>query len=196
MELRAAEPAELRTLYERDLRASFPPAELKPLTAMERLERRGRYRPYCYADGGRILGECFLWLGEPGWALLDYLCVSPPARGAGVGAKMLGALRKAENGVIFWESEAPEHAPDRAMAERRLTFYRRNGARLAGYDTEAFGVHYRTLYLADGAVADDALLRRHRAIYQDCFPPEKFIRYLRIPRAPDALPGEQVPWSE
>ena len=25
-------------------------------------------------DGDEIVGECFLWLGRPGWALLDYLC--------------------------------------------------------------------------------------------------------------------------
>lgn len=36
---------------------------------------------------------------------------------------MLQKLREREQGtVIFGESEAPEHAPDSAMAERRLGF--------------------------------------------------------------------------
>ncbi len=38
------------------------------------------------------------------------------------------------------------------MAERRLGFYARNGARTAGYDTEMFGVPYKTLYWAEGKV--------------------------------------------
>ena len=49
--------------------------------------------------------------------------------------------------VIFGESEIPCYAPDPAMAERRLGFYARNGARTAGYDTEMFGVPYKTCLL-------------------------------------------------
>ena len=59
-------------------------------------------------------------------------------------------LEKEAGTVIFGESEVPELAPDPAMAKRRLGFYARNGARTAGYDTEAFGVAYKTLYWASG----------------------------------------------
>lgn len=90
----------------------------------------GYYRPWCLFDGAEIVGECFLWLGEPGWALLDYLCISPRCRNGGLGALLLEKMLEAEPGVvILGESEMPEYAPDPAMAQRRLGFYARNHAR-------------------------------------------------------------------
>lgn len=197
MELRIPSPEQLRTVYDTDLKSSFPAAELKPLRAMEEMWREGWYRPWCLFDGDDIAGECFLWLGRPGWALLDYLCVSPGRRNGGVGALLLAKLREAEPGmVILAESEAPVHAPDPGLAERRLGFYARNGARMAGYDSDMFGVHYKTLYWADGKMADEALMREHQFIYQNRFPPQKYARYVRIPRDPLAGPIPQVPWDE
>lgn len=197
MELRIPSPEQLRTVYDTDLKSSFPAAELKPLRAMEEMWRESWYRPWCLFDGDDIAGECFLWLGRPGWALLDYLCVSPGRRNGGVGALLLAKLREAEPGmVILAESEAPVHAPDPGLAERRLGFYARNGARMAGYDSDMFGVHYKTLYWADGQMADEALMREHQFIYQNRFPPQKYARYVRIPRDPLAGPIPQVPWDE
>ena len=53
------------------------------------------------------------------------------------------------------------------MARRRLGFYARCGLRTAGYDTEMFGVHYKTLYLAGGPVDDAALMEEHRFVYRE-----------------------------
>ena len=50
---------------------------------------------------------------------------------------------------------------DPALAERRLAFYKRNGAKQAGYDSCVFGVPYRTLYWSAREV-DDALLKTAR----------------------------------
>ena len=161
MELRLPTLEQLRTVYDADLLKAFPAAELKPLRNMEELWEVDRYRPWCLFDGDEIVGECFLWLGHPGWALLDYLCVSPRQRNAGLGAAILRKLQEVEpDTVIFGESEAPEDADDPAMAERRLGFYARNGLRTAGYDTEMFGVHYKTLYLFREEVDDAALCIR------------------------------------
>ena len=121
MELRLPTPEQLQTVYDRDLKTSFPAAELKPLRNIEKSWDEGWYRPYCLFDGDNIVGEAFLWLGHPGWALLDYLCVSNARRNGGLGAVLLQKLRERESGtVIFGESEAPEDAPDAAMAARRL----------------------------------------------------------------------------
>lgn len=197
MELRMPTPAQLKTVYATDLKASFPPAELKPLRAIEEMWADGWYRPWCLFDGDNIVGTCFLWLGNPGWALLDYLCVSPRRRNGGTGALLLAKMREKEPGtVILAESEAPIHAPDPALAERRLGFYARNQARTAGYDTDMFGVHYKTLYWAETAVPDDELMRQHRFIYQNRFSPDKYAKYVRIPRDPLAGPIRQVPWDE
>ena len=197
MELRLPTPEQLRQRYEADLCPSFPPAELKPLRAIEALWEEGRYRPWCLFDGEEIVGECFLWLGRPGWALLDYLCVSAQHRNGGTGALLLENMRAAEPGtVILAEAETPAHAPDPAMAERRLGFYARNHARLAGYDAEAFGVQYKTLYWADQPVPDAELVVQHRYIYERSFGPEKYARYVRIPRDPAAPVLPLVPWDE
>ena len=197
MEMRLPSLEQLRTIYDRDLKAAFPAAELKPLKDMEKMWAEGWYRPWCLFDGDDIVGECFLWLGHPGWALLDYLCVASDCRNGGLGSAILGKLREREEGtVVFGESEAPEHAPDPAMAERRLGFYARNGLRTAGYDTEMFGIHYKTLYLAAGEVDEKALMEEHRFVYENTFSPEKFQKYVRIPYDPKKGPGARVPWQQ
>ena len=110
---------------------------------------------------------------------------------------MLDLLRRAEQDtVILVESEAPVHAPDPAMAERRLGFYARNGLRTAGYDTDVFGAHYKTLYLSAEPLPDRRLMEENRFIYQNRFPKEKYDRYVRIPRDPAEGPIRQVPWNE
>ena len=197
MELRPATPEQLETVYDADLKVSFPAAELKPLRIIQRMLEDGYYRPWCLFDGAEIVGECFLWLGEPGWALLDYLCISPRCRNGGLGALMLEKMLEAEPGVvILGESEMPEYAPDPAMAQRRLGFYARNHARLAGYDTEMFGVPYKTLYWAEGKVDESALMEEHRFVYASTFAPDKFRRYVRIPFDPNGTPGERVSWQQ
>ena len=89
MELRIPSVEQLRTIYDRDLKEAFPTAELKPLRNIEKSWAEGWYKPYCLFDGDNIVGEAFLWLGHPGWALLDYLCVSSIRRNGGVGASIL-----------------------------------------------------------------------------------------------------------
>ena len=197
MELRLPTPAQLETVYETDLRHSFPPAELKPLASMQKMWREGWYRPWCLFDGEEITGACFLWLGRPGWALLDYLCVSPNRRNGGTGAALIKLMLEKEQGTaIFAESELPSAAPDPAMAERRLGFYARNSARTAGYDTEVFGVAYKTLYWAPSPIDDETLMDQHRFIYRNSFTPERYARYVRIPLPPGAAPSPKVPWEQ
>ena len=197
MELRLPNPIQLQAIYEAEMKEAFPPAELKPLSAIERMWQEGRYKPWCHFVGEKIVGLGYLWLGRPGWALLDYLCVSAACRNSGLGGEILRLLHEAEPDTVFFgEAEVPSHAPDPAMAERRLDFYRRNGLRLAGYDTDVFGVHYKTLYLADREVADEELMEAHRYVYQSSFTAEKFARHVIIPRDPTLPPVEQIPWDQ
>ena len=197
MELKLPTLEQLRLVYDRDLLEAFPKAELKPLANMEKMWAEGWYKPYCLFDGEDILGEAFLWLGHPGWGLLDYLCVSPRARNGGLGALILEKMLEREEGaVILGETEAPVHAPDPEMARRRLGFYRRNGVKMAGYDTEIFGAHYHTFYWADREVEDRRLEAEHRFIYQSRFTPSQYARHIHIPRDPNAGPPVQVAWEE
>lgn len=197
MELRTATLPELKAVYETHLRPAFPPAELKPLRAITDMVDDGCYDPLVLTDGDEIAGACFLWLGVPGWALLDYLCVSSNRRGGGSGGEILRLLRARYAGwIIFGEAEEPASAPDPAMARRRLGFYARNGALTAGYDTEAFGVRYKTLYWADGAVSDEDLILQHRFLYESRFGAERFAKYMRIPLPEGAKPRPAVPWEQ
>jgi GNAT superfamily N-acetyltransferase len=197
MELRLPTIEQLRTVYDRDMREAFPPAELKPLSDIERMWQDGWYTPWCLFDGDNIVGECFLWRGHSGWALLDYLCTSARYRNGGLGAVMLSKLAETEpDTVIFGEAEVPAHAPDPAMAERRLAFYARNGLRLADYDTEMFGVHYKTLYLAKGEVDFRQLMEEHRFVYENTFSADKFHKYVRIPFDSSMKPGAKVSWQQ
>ena len=118
MELKLATPEQVREIYERDLKVSFPPAELKPVKNILEMMEAGCYRPWCLFDGDEIVGECFLWLGRPGWALLDYLCVSPGRRNGGTGAVLLEKMRRAEpETVILGESGLlrPQRRPHRQI---------------------------------------------------------------------------------
>ena len=197
MELRIATPEQLQYAYRTDLAAAFPRAELKPLESMETMWAQGRYRPYCLFDGGEIVGEAFLWTGHDGWAILDYLCVAASRRNDGLGAEILRLLPLTEpDTVIFGEAEDPVYAPDPAMAERRLAFYHRCGLRTAEYDTEMFGVRYKTLYLYRNEVDSQELMKEHYYIYESSFRPDLFARYVRIPRDPAAPPMDKVPWEQ
>ena len=197
MELRLPSPTQLRAIYEAEMKSAFPPAELKPLSAIERMWQEGRYKPWCLFEGEKIVGLGFLWLGRAGWALLDYLCVCAAYRNSGLGGEILRLLHGAEpDTVIFGEAEEPSHAPDSAMAQRRLGFYLRNGLRIAGYDTDVFGVHYKTLYLAGREVADEELMAAHRYVYESSFTAEKFARHVIIPRDPALPPVTQIPWDQ
>ena len=197
MEWKLLTPEETRNVYERHLRAAFPRAELRPLSAMERLRAAGRYEPWGLTEKETLLGAAFLWLGEPGWYLCDYLCVPADRRGAGLGAELLRRMRtEKRDGVLFGEAEEPDRAPDPAMARRRLAFYRRCGARVGDYEAEVFGVRYRTVYWADRDIPDGELAARHAAVYRLSFTPENFRRYVRIPCRPDEPPLPQIPWEE
>ena len=199
MELRLPTLEQLREFYHTEMKTAFPPAELKPLSAIERMWGEGKYRPYClYDDGGaEPIGAAFLWMGNPGWALLDYLCVAEDRRNDGLGAVILKLLPAAEpDAVIFGEAEAPADAPDPAMAERRLGFYARCGLRVSGYDSEVFGVHYKTLYLYRHEIEDSELMMQHQFVYKNSVPPEKYEKFIRIPFDPAMKPMEQIPWDQ
>lgn len=197
MELRTATSTELTKIYNTFLIPSFPRAELRPLRAIKEMVEDGCYDPLVLLENGEPVGACFLWLGVPGWLLVDYLCVNPNCRNGGYGAEILRQLPTVYPGwVIFGESEDPAFAPDPTMAKRRLGFYARNHAKIADYDVEVFGVRYKTLYWADKPVDSADLCIQHRFVYESRFSPEKFAKHMRIPCPSGAKPGVQIPWEE
>ena len=199
LELRLPTLEQLRKVYNTDMKESFPAAELKPLAAIERMWQEGWYKPYCLFDDDALVGIAFLWLGHPGWALLDYLCVTAGWRNDGFGSEILRLLPEAEpDAVIFGEAEAvtssdPEEA---SLQARRLEFYRRNGLRYAGYDCALFGVHFRTLILDKGDNAPEDILAAHQRIYRGGLPSAAYERFIQIPLREGEAVRPAADWIE
>ena len=201
MNLRIMTPEELAKAYGTDLREAFPPSELKPLFAMERMRERGVYDPWgLFDEGGEALGYALLWKHPEGRCiLLDYLCVPRTRRGGGIGGWLLALMpeKYPADTVFLGESEAPGGDPAAdALILRRLDFYRRSGAALLGYDTALFGVHFKTICWADPLPEETELLRRHQEIYLSQFGRERYDRYIQIPLAPGEAPRPVSDWTE
>ena len=194
-------PEELKTVYETDLKAAFPPAELKPLAAMEAMRAKGIYDPLVLVDGeGDPLGYILLWKHEDGrYLLIDYLCVPAGRRNGGIGGKLLQAARKhyPPDTVFIGEPEAPTGDPEKdEMILRRLGFYARSGARILGYDNALFGVHYKTICWADPLPDEAQIMRKHQEIYLQQFGQEKYDRYIQIPLRPGEAVRPLTDWTE
>lgn len=201
MHLRIMSPEELKKAYETDLREAFPPAELKPLWAMEAMRARGAYDPLgLYGGEGEALGYILLWKHTDGrYVLIDYLCVPAGRRNGGTGGKLLAAAiaHYPPDTVFIGETEAPTGDPARdEMILRRLGFYARNGAKTLGYDNALFGVHFKTICWADPMPEEAEILRKHQEIYLQQFGREKYDRFIQIPLRPGEQPYPVTDWTE
>ena len=169
--LRPMTEEELARWYALELAEAFPPSERKPLKEIRRLWAAGRYEPLgCFRDGA-LAGYVTLWShpAYPCYVLLDYLGVTAPLRGRGLGASILGALRArfAGRALVITEAEAPglsAGGAENALRARRIGFYERCGFRRA-YETAACGGRFQALVLGElpGDLSD--LMEAHRAIY-------------------------------
>ena len=203
MELKALNPDQLRLAYETDLREAFPPAELKPLSAMTEMMARGVYEALALFGEGEAspLGYVLLWKHVDGrFLLIDYLCVPAGRRSGGIGAKLLATLFHTypPETVFIAESEAPTGDPEAdEMILRRLGFYERNGAKTIGYDTALFGVHFKTIaWCRAGLPSEEEILQKHREIYLERFAGSKHERMIQVPLHPGERPVERTNWVE
>lgn len=199
MKVRSLSPAELARAYETDLKEAFPPAELKPLHAMEIMREGGFYDPLAmFGDDGEIQGYIFLWRHPDGrYILIDYLCVPAGKRNGGIGGRLLQAViaQHPPETVFIGETEALTGDSGRdALITRRLGFYKRSGAKTAGYDCALFGVRYKTICWADPMPEDTEILRKHQEIYAAQFTPEKYDKYVQIPLLPGEACKEITDW--
>ena len=201
MNLRTLAPEELRTVYELHLKEAFPPAELKPLAAMEGMRSKGVYDPLVLTDdNGTHLGYVLLWKHMDGrFILIDYLCVPAERRNGGAGGMLLRAVREyyPPDTVLIAESEAPAGDPEQdALILRRLNFYARNGAETLDYDCALFGVHFKTICWAAPMPVETEILRKHQEIYLQQFGREKYDRYIQIPLRPGEAVLPVTDWTE
>ena len=156
--------AALKRLY----RAAFPPAERKPFSMILRTCRRGDGEMLAMVgEDGSFLGLAITLL-HGGLVLLDYLAVTPEARGQGIGTATLAALRAryADRRLLLEIEDPDEPSDNRADRLRRQAFYRRCGMVEMPYRVWLFGVKMRLL--TDG---EPVSYEEYHEIFEALFPP-------------------------
>jgi GNAT superfamily N-acetyltransferase len=180
---------ELTQVYNEQMRRDFPPEELKPLDMILHAAALGVGHTWGVFDGETLLA--YLLMVRPQGSCisqLDYFAVLPAYRGEGLGAQLLAELPAHEQGAqaIIIEAECPEHAPDEAMAHRRLGFYARAGAIETGWSEHLFDAWFRILVLPCVPWAElpteEEMVRRLAECYCFSISPERwraFVRFFR-----------------
>ncbi|WP_434309912.1 GNAT family N-acetyltransferase [Hominifimenecus sp. rT4P-3] len=176
---------EIEVIYNNYMKADFPEAELKPLTRIQNMTKEGYYEPYGLYEDGALQGYAFFVNGGE-FCLLDYYAVLQEKRGSGYGSrflKMIGRHYKEKSG-LFFEVERPDEAvslEERAVRERRIEFYQKNGLRNTEIRSRIFGVGYQVMYLPcqkDGT--DEELKAELNELYHRMFPPEIYRKQVRF----------------
>ena len=176
----------LHLVYREHLTPGFPPAERKPLSAMEKLLSAGRYEPWGLYRGEELMAYALLWRDpEGGFVLLDYLgvCRDKP-RGQGIGtvmvAHLMGQYRHVSGILVEAEAEGDDASPEEnGLRARRLAFYRRLGFRELGYVARIFGVRYAMLLYGDRT--GEEAMEAHQRLYHYEFSPWLYDRFIHIP---------------
>ena len=159
---------QLSALYESELKAAFPPQELKPLKAMLNLMAEKNYHALGLYDGDELAGYALLWL-EPGipFALLDYLGTTRARRNEGLGSDMLLRLEQQGRPLVA-EAEFPvpgDSDAENALRLRRIQFYIRNGFTPA-YIMSTCGMVWQAL-LCGTVEPLENIMAQHKTLYGD-----------------------------
>lgn len=193
--LKKMDSREITRIYESRMRYDFPVQELKPLENIIEMMERGVYESLSVNDGREQVGYALVLLVKDSpYGLLDYLGIFSDVRNKGYGGCVLSALAgHYRDRTLLIESEYPKDAPDERMAERRLCFYRRNGAVDTGVESMVYGAHYMNFILQGGRSADReeapeqtplsdaAVMEILERLYQEMIPnAEKRKKYLRF----------------
>ena len=175
--------AQLKDAYYTVYREAIPPAELKPLSSMQRMMEDGVYRNLALFEDKEPVAFVSLWL-DGDHILIDYLCVPAARRNGGLGAELLTRLREAypPETVFIVETEAPTGDPEAdELINRRLAFYERCGAVPLTYETAIFGVHYRTVVWSPPPPDEAEIQKRHAALYRKRLSPALYAAAIHIP---------------
>ena len=150
------ESTDIEYIYNHHIIHDFPKAEVKPLSRILELHRKGVYFAYAlYSESNQLLSYAFLCSAAAcEYVLLDYLAVSDDIRGKGIGTNMLELLKaeicKTYTGILL-ESENPDFALDKAdfdIRSRRISFYEKCGFHTTKMLSRLFGVEYCVLVYA------------------------------------------------
>ena len=138
----------LFALYE----ATFPRAERKPVSSLEKTFSEGKNKILAITEGEDFVGLAVV-MTDGRLNLLDYLAIDPAKRDRGYGGYALRhLLREYADRPLVVEIERPEEgAADNAQRLRRRAFYLANGMEGSGVCVRLFHVDYELL-CANGKV--------------------------------------------
>lgn len=200
-ELRVLTLPQLRYIYDKELKRTFPAAELMPFDTMVHLMELGRYDMEGFFEGSILLGYAIICVDPThDYALIDYLGIITEFRNSGLGTKLLTQVKVHCGGYlgILAEAEAPAGPipEDGELITRRLRFYAQCGFARMPYDMSLFGVPYQTLiYPADNVALAQRVLEAHQRLYHSQFSPHCYERYVQLPLGNEPL-RPFSPWEE
>jgi len=149
--LRQLDDAQVSMLYEEKMRRDFPPSELKRLSSILNMRKKGVYDVLGAYMEDKLAAYALAYRdSDARVVLLDYLAVDEPLRGQGIGSallKLLKAYYASSSDVLLIECERPETAPDEIEARKRIQFYKQAGAKLTQVCIWLFEVEYSILVL-------------------------------------------------
>lgn len=193
MKIRRLSTREVRDVYKTYLKNDFPRNERRPLWNIMRMRRRGQYGCYGVFCENRLAGYAFLIvldLNGKRCCLLDYFAVLPALRGRHIGSWFLSRLERSirQADRILAEVEDPdreENPEKKAVQERRLSFYFKNGLRDTAVRTETFGVPYRILEVPLSRGKSDAAAQKeirlaYEAFYRTLLTKRAFDRHIHF----------------
>lgn len=153
-QIKKLELEELKRIYKEHIREDFPRNERRPLSAMAKMTKEGKYASFgLYSEENLLAYACYILLADKNYALLDYFAVIPELRGNGIGSEFLQNLKEfvpAKKGT-FIEAESPDSAKDSddmQIRRKRIDFYISNGTVLTNSKCLLFGVDYNILYIS------------------------------------------------
>lgn len=144
---------EIKTIYDTHMQEAFPQSELRPYKNIEHLFECGHYVCYgLYEDEKLLAYAYFSRTRDRHYALLDYYAVVNGLRGGGIGSRFFALLREemqALDGILLEvESvESTELADEKALRERRIAFYKRNGCAMTRAKCLLYGVDFNIMAL-------------------------------------------------
>ena len=166
--------SEIKSIHQRYMKEAFPPSELKPVSNILNLKKKGVYFCYGLFADGNLVGYSFYFRPVSHAQLLDYYAMLPQVRSQGYGSAFLQLFARQYPEIItIAEVENPAATKDRAEADirrRRVNFYERNGFRLTGVFAQLFGVEYAIMAQNAADAAEDEILTLVKELYQTLFP--------------------------
>ena len=189
---RATDFSEVAEIYDSRMKQDFANNELKPLTAIRRAWERDAYDVYFLTDGEAVLGYACFVRGENG-LLFDYLAIAKEYRDQGLGSFFLKELAGCLAGTecVVGEVEDPDRAENetnRALRERRLNFYLRNGYRKTSVTSTVFGVDYRILEVPVGAEhSAEEIQKIYSKLYKSILPYVFLKTQFKVQRSREAV---------